>query len=356
MGEAVLVFPAETPEGLAFRDRARAIGLRVVGASSRDHDPAERVYEAWAHLPDVDDPGFDAAFADVVKRYQVSAVHTPHYIVWKHLAERLSDLAPGTTLTHDTTPHDNTVAYRELRQRTDAAPTPRFWPAAPPKPALSPLERAGLVRLVETIPGMCAEAKMLAVMEAMRHAPTGDVVEIGASWGRSAALLVWLARRYQIGKVLCVDPWRVDSPIEGAPLADAASAEEDADAAPRIFEVNLAPLAQGDLNYLRAPSAEAALAYAPGLKVRTEAFGETTYEGRIAVLHIDGDHAEAQVRGDVENWAPRVEPGGWIIFDDYDWAFGDGPRRAADDFVARNDGRIAAHFKAGVSLFVQLKR
>ena len=36
MGEAVLVFPAGLSEGLAYKDRAKAQGLRVVGASSLD--------------------------------------------------------------------------------------------------------------------------------------------------------------------------------------------------------------------------------------------------------------------------------------------------------------------------------
>ena len=71
MGEAVLVFPAGMPEGLAFRDRAKAAGLRVVGASSVDHDPAEQAYETWEHLPYVNDPDFDDAFATVVRRHGV---------------------------------------------------------------------------------------------------------------------------------------------------------------------------------------------------------------------------------------------------------------------------------------------
>jgi len=100
MGEAVLVFPAGMPEGLAFRDRARARGLRVVGASSLERDPAENVYEAWERLPNVNDPGFDDALAEVVRRHDVSAVHAPHYIVWKHLAERLG---PPPARSHRTT-------------------------------------------------------------------------------------------------------------------------------------------------------------------------------------------------------------------------------------------------------------
>jgi hypothetical protein len=356
MGEAVLVFPAGMPEGLAFRDRARAMGLRVVGASSLDHDPAEGGYEAWEHLPYVNDPGFDAAFAEVVKRHEVSAVHAPHYIVWKHLAERLGQIAPHARLTGGSQPQDNERAYRDLRARLEALRTPSFWPALPGKPRLSALERVGLVRMVDAIPGMCGEEKMLAVIEAMRHAPVGDVVEIGSWWGRSAALFLWLARRYEIGKVLCIDPWESGALMQGEPMVDAASAEQDTEEALRIFEINLAALAQGGLNYIRARSVEGAALYGPGLTVTTEAFGATAYQGRIAVLHIDGNHSEPAVATDCEAWTPQVAPGGWIIFDDYEWAFGTGVRRVADAFVAANEDRVACHFQAGPSLFVQLKR
>ena len=348
MGEAVLVFPAGMPEGLAYRDRAKAAGLRVVGASSLDRDPAEGGYEAWERLPHVDDPGFDLAFADLVRRHGVGAIHAPHYVVWKHLSQRLADLAPGASLTHESTPRDNQIAYQTLSDRVASDHGPRFWPALPPKLSLSPLQRAGLVRLAETIPGTCAESKMLAVIEAMRHAPAGDVVEIGSWCGRSAALLVWLARCYQIGKVLCVDPWP-----QGDLTQDGRGGAEDVLS---IFQINLAPLALGDLNYIRATSLEAAARYRPGLTVATEAFGKVGYEGRIALLHLDGDHAESDCARDAAAWTPHVVPGGWIIFDDYERAFGDGPKVVADAFVAANQARIAAHFKAGESLFVQLKR
>jgi hypothetical protein len=356
MGEAVLVFPAGMPDGLAYRDRAKAMGLRVIGASSLDHDPAEGGYETWEHLPYVNDPGFDAALAELVKRHGVSAIHTPHFVVWRHLAERLAEIAPGAELTGAETPQDSERTYRALRERVAAARAPAFWPAMPPRRPLSVVERAGLVRLVDTIPGMCGEAKMHAVIEALRHAPAGDIVEVGAWWGRSAALLVLLARRYDIGHVLCVDPWSAEAQPQGDPLLDAASAELDTEEALRMFEINLAPLADGALNYLRQRSDEAARAYGPGLTVSTATFGETTYRGAISVLHIDGNHQEAEVARDCELWTPHVVPGGWIIFDDYEWAFGDGPRKVADAFVKANAARVAAAFQGGPALFVELKR
>ena len=78
-------------------------------------------------------------------------------------------------------------------------------------------------------------------------APPGDVVEIGSWWGRSAALLVWLARRYDIGPVLCVDPWDEACMDQGNALLDQTSADLDTEEALRMFEINLAPLAgKGD--------------------------------------------------------------------------------------------------------------
>ena len=243
-------------------------------------------------------------------------------------------------------------AYRSLRERVAKLRPPCFWPAQAGKPPLSPAERAGLIRLVDAIPGPCCEANMVAVMQAMRHAPAGDIVEIGSAWGRSAALLVLLARRYEIGHVLCVDPWASAIQEEPTSEIDGLAADESL----RIFEINLAPLADGRLNYLRCASAEAARLYGSGMTVTTEVFGQTRYAGEIALLQIDGRHSGAEAARDCALWSPQVAAGGWIVFDGYNRPVGDGPRRAADAFVARESGRIAAHFEAGSSLFLQLRR
>jgi hypothetical protein len=43
-------------------------------------------------------------------------------------------------------------------------------------------------------------------------------------------------------------------------------------------------------------------------------------------------------------------PGGWLILDDYEWAHGDGPRRAGDELL---DDRMAKCFVAGGALFIK---
>ena len=218
------------------------------------------------------------------------------------------------------------AAYRALAERLATLRSPCFWPAIPGKPPLPQAERIGVFRLMAAMPGVPGEEEMQALVEAMRHAPSGDVVEIGSGHGGTAALLTWLARRYEIGNVLCVDGWEADEALQ-------------------IFEINLAPLAEGRLNYLRAGAAEAASRYEANA-LRTETFGETRYEGRIALLRIATTEADSALA----HWAPKVAGGGWIVFG------GVAANEAAEAFAEREAARISARFQAGTELFLQLKR
>jgi predicted O-methyltransferase YrrM len=356
--EAVLIFPAGLPDALDYQSRAQALGQRVVGASSLAFDQAKNNYADWATLPFVHEDGFDDALAETVRRHDIGAIYTSHFVIWKYLSERLEEIAPDTRLIGGQTLLDGEAAYRKLRQRLADDPlaaAPFYASAVPARPALSEAERIGLVRLVGTISGMCSEEKVLALIDALRHAPEGDIVEIGSWWGKSAAAFAWLANRYQLGAVLCVDPWEKEAQRQGTAIVDTASDALDTDEAVRIFEINLAPLAFGRLNYVRDKSANVGRRFGPGFEAETGAFGRTSYTGQIAVLHIDGNHAYEHVAEDAEVWIPHMKPGGFIIFDDYVWPFGDGPKRVGDRYVEDNAERIAFTFVSGTALFVQLK-
>jgi hypothetical protein len=119
------------------------------------------------------------------------------------------------------------------------------------------------------------------------------------------------------------------------------------------FRINLAPFA-GRANYSRARSSDAAENYSSARYFTTDDFGRTDYSGEIALLHIDGNHALEAVRSDIRAWQRFVRPGGWIVFDDYCWPFGDGPRVAADEFLVESRGRVATAFIADGALFVKL--
>jgi len=55
----------------------------------------------------------------------------------------------------------------------------------------------------------------------------------------------------------------------------------------------------------------------------------------IRMLYIDGLHTYEGVKADIENWLPRVVPGGVVVFDDYyDERPAIGVRRAVDEMLA----------------------
>ncbi|MGI4881565.1 MAG: class I SAM-dependent methyltransferase, partial [Janthinobacterium lividum] len=83
--------------------------------------------------------------------------------------------------------------------------------------------------------------------------------------------------------------------------------------------------------------------------------GSTRYSGRIAVLHIDGNHAYENAKADVVGWTKLVTAGGWIVIDDYVWPWGDGPQRAGDELLAAHPEKIGCVFVMGTALFIQLR-
>jgi hypothetical protein len=120
------------------------------------------------------------------------------------------------------------------------------------------------------------------------------------------------------------------------------------------FLVAMLSCASAPFNYLRMTSADAHAHYAKTRRVTSPEFGDTTMAGSIAVLHLDGNHDESAVAEDFALWSPHVVPGGWIIFDDYNWPHGDGPRKVADRAIAAYGPRVRRHFIGGGAMFVQL--
>ena len=354
--ETVLVFPCGLPDAIAYATDARSQGRRVVGASSLRFDPAAVHYDDWLYLPYVHDETFVGELTTAVSKAGITTIFTPHDVVSSVLAEVLPASFPGVRLQNTSPIQAKTRDYATLHQRAVALEGAADWFHGPARPRLSGARLSGTLRLVDTIAGMTDNDKIAALIEIFRDAPAGDIVEIGSWWGRSAALLLLLSRHYGLGNVLCVDPWTSDTATinQGVAALDASSARLDWEDAFTIFQANLAPLSQGRLNVLRGTSLQGAAQYRPGLTVTTDAFGDTTYDGRIAVLHIDGNHSFERADEDARAWTPHVVPGGVIIIDDYVWAFGDGPKRVGDAWLAAHADRIAFSFVMGTALFIKL--
>ena len=352
----ILVLPAGYGDGPQVAAHASMRGMTVIGASSVADDPAAAGCDVFVQLPHLTDPDFNRRLAETIAAHGIGQVHASHYAIWTHLKTALPELAPGVGLALGRSTFDLQDEYRALLKRVaEAPPILELAASTQPRPGLGAPEAAGYLRAAMAIPGESYEPKLLALVEAARRAPTGDIVEIGSLFGRTAALLAMLNTRYDLGQVLCVDPWSAAAIDQGDETLRAAGEIFDWGSFRRMFEVNVAPFAQGRLNYIRALSTEGAKAYARSRQIETETFGRTTFEGAIGMLHIDGNHEYEHVLADLRAWAPRLKPGGWLVMDDYDWDWGDGPKRVTDDFLEAEASRIRLAFARGGAMFIQLK-
>ncbi len=347
-----LIFPAGMPESLRYLERARRTGEQVIGASSLAYDPVRSMYPEWARLPYVTDTTFGDSLTRLVMEKQITQVYSPHPVVRLKIDELFQDGMPGVKWAAVGLAGDILDDYSSA-----GAYVARCRPLVPPvsgAKALAEWERTGLMVAAERIPGQCARDKILTFADILPGSPKGDIVEIGSLWGRSAYALAWLGEKTGVGPVLCVDPWEAYRQDATTDLLNSACAELDIPAAFDIFRMNLAAFRRS-CHYMRAPSAKAAGRYAQApLVLDDPEWGRVEYSGKIAMLHIDGSHDFEACVADLALWAPFVVPGGWIVVDDYFWPFGDGPRRAADEWLRRFHDRIDLAFVAAAALWVRL--
>ncbi|HSH97729.1 MAG: class I SAM-dependent methyltransferase [Methylophilaceae bacterium] len=354
----ILIFPGGMPRSVAYLNKLNVNedSREVIGASSLAYDPAREYYASWVWLPYVTDPAFDEALQRLITEFNIGEIYTPNHVVWGYLEQHLGRLAKGVLLAN-TSPVDEVLGgYRAALKKAESfAEKPlalSIKPATHPMPSI--IELAGLCRYTDLIPGMCDDEKFHVLLEIARHSVKGDIVEIGSWWGKSAFILAWLAPHFQIGNLLCVDPWSNAHLIQNETIVDSCSAQVDADEAFNVFRIGILPFNAKHINYLRMASEDGARSYSDDRVVRSEYFGETRYAGKISILHIDGNHAYEAVKADIDSWGGFVVDGGWIIFDDYMWPYGDGPKKIGDDFIDVNQSRIANAFTMGGALFIQL--
>lgn len=353
-----LLFPAGMAESLAFKSTIEVAGHHIIGASSVASDPAMALYDSWVSLPFIGTPQFDEALMSAIAAHQVGVIFTPHAVIARHL-QRLHDEGKITAqLIIEPFARRATAMQLATLARAQQMLQPPFALALTNEaPALTALELAALMQHAQQIVGSTSDEKLLAMAEIFRSCPSGDVVEIGTFWGRSAAILAMLATRYAIGPLLCIDPWQNSSAIQQGTHADVndATAALDFEAAFCGFVLAVKPYAApGKVNYLRMPSDVGITRYTSPCTITSAEFGTSTYSGQIACLHIDGNHGQEAAQRDIEYWVPRMMKGGWVIIDDYQWAFGQGPAIAADEWLRQHPSRIDRAFAIGSALFIRL--
>ena len=355
---SILVFPATHPAGREFIEAARERGENVISASSVLDVESEEELGQLVRLPHVYDADFQAQFLALVRKHHVASVYAPVAAVYAWLEQFIRNSGFPIRLIGTSPIKREMGRFNRLMDKT--ARYENFIEAcADGHHALSRLEIASVFKAANNIYGESNDQKIAAMMAIFSSAVKGDVIEIGSLAGKSAVVLALMARRYAIGNVLAIDPWlqetatQRDSPdtISGDLMS-----EWNYETLPQNFTISLLPAGLGIMNYLRAESAQGFDTYRNCLEVTSPIFGRVGYEGRISVIHIDGNHDYAQVRQDCDLWLPLMAPGGWLILDDYLWAHGDGPYRVGNTLLAEHADEIERSFVCGKALFVMFSQ
>ena len=353
---ATLLFPCCVPEALAYAEEAARRGEPIVAASSLTFDETASQFPKWFPLPAVYAKDFPDRLREAMRTHAIERVFAPvsaaHWALERLVARGEIDvrLLGEMPVRRHAREHAGLLARAERRRlealaHSDGTST------------LSRLEVAAVLRAATAVFGESNETKIAALLGIFADAPKGDVVEIGVLTGRSALVLELMARRHGTGSVLAIDPWahansvQKESPGELQEMVDVWEASVPYE----TFITQLLPVARpGAFNYLRMTGTEAHAVWSRARIARSAEFGETAYAGRIAVLHIDGNHDYPAVKEDVDLWLPHVAAGGWVVLDDYLWLHGDGPRRVGDALLTAQAQRIMRTFVCGGALFVKL--
>ena len=118
------------------------------------------------------------------------------------------------------------------------------------------------------------------------------IVEIGSYLGASSSFLACAAKEKN-HTVYCIDTWKSEGMSEG---------ERDTF---NEFCRNIEQLKKY-VRIFRGKSVDIA----------------NTFDKKIDLLFIDGDHSYGAVKADAVNWIPKVKEGGIVIFHDIGWAEG----------------------------------
>ena len=353
---ATLVFPAVNQAAVEYLTAARHRGEPTVCAASVASDAIAAEWGGVHRLPSIYDDDFPPHFLSLLTRHSIGRMFCPVASVHDFMRRFITAHRLDIEMIGQSPIRQQVEQHRQLMARARRL-LPLVERCADGAPSLSLLEIAGVLRQASLIYGESNDDKLAAMMGIAAGAPPGDVLEIGSLMGRSAFVLLYLAWRYRIGPVLTIDPWMADNAIQRqSPDAFQALVDEwDFEVLSEGFFVNLIPFRADDHAHLRMPSENAFQVYAGETAILSPLARPVAYSGKIALIHIDGNHDYECVKKDCELWLARMLPASWLILDDYIWSHGDGPYRVGNALLRDQQDRIACAFVCGKALFVKLR-
>lgn len=148
------------------------------------------------------------------------------------------------------------------------------------------------------------------------------IVEVGSYKGMSTAHLATGSKEGSGAAVFAVDPWDLPGNVFGKHGYSAPIVRDE-------FEAQLRKLRLWSrVTPIQGFSAEVAAGWAGP---------------PVGLLFVDGDHAEASVRSDVEAWAPHLAESHVIAFDDIDTRRNPGVRAVVDTLDGYEVSVVADH-------------
>lgn len=356
----LLVFPLDMDSAAPFLQVASALGVEVVGASSALAGPGDRPVNHFIHLPFVTAPDFNQALAGAIRQYGITTVFAPHQVVWRHL-DTLLHMAPDSFHFELCKPDPISAIWQLFNRHENWAATarksamPEWIGGSELRPPLSQACYAALHRQFLSSPGDSDEGKLQALCDIARLLPKGDLLEIGCLYGRSSLALGYLANRHRIGNLICVDPWNTAKLTDQGTQVASLDIERDHVDFEKIFRIFLSTAAMLDnIGYIRKTSEDARPLYDAALqsgRLDSPELGSIALSPHLSLLHVDGNHRYDHVQRDVEVWSSYLMGGGWLLLDDYVWAFGDGPKRVGDELLGNSLYDTA--FVSGDTLFLR---
>lgn len=157
---------------------------------------------------------------------------------------------------------------------------------------------------MKELDGWCPEDKASFMMDLVFNHRPEVIVEIGVWGGKSLIPMAEALKYNKRGIVYGIDPWKSEDSVVGQEGVnyDWWKAVDHV----HVMEKFIARLNKYQLNdYVKV--------------IRTTSEDAEPID-RIDLIHIDGNHSEETSILDVQKWVPLVRNGGFIIFDDLNWA------------------------------------
>ena len=354
----VLIFPSTTFEAICYAAQLRNEGHYVFGAASVDSEfSSDNTFDRNIHIPHIVDNDFLDILKSTVEQFEIThfwtSVNSVYGLTKSILTSLDVELLSCDPMLSAVIPVSFVSSEVECRKKYL-----NILQNSVSNELMNNILIESAVFNALSIPGQSHFDKLVTVCQIFSDIPgNGDLVEIGSAWGRSATLFLTLSHLFEKGNLLCIDPWPRDGMTQGTGTClEAFSKDLDSSSCFTIFTMKLAAMFPRKLNYIRDYSDNALSTYKElAGRLTTSEFGGVSYTQRIALLHIDGNHGLEAVKSDVEKWCPLVISGGWIIFDDYNWSYGEGPTKVVDNYLKNELERIELAFFSGGAMFVKLK-